>query len=79
MIHLVDFDKFYAEVLDEVKPAFIQPLTCIVHVLKNLVIEERIFTIHTFKEVVEKICSFAGTPVYNHLTPEITIFIDNLI
>lgn len=30
LIHLVDFDKFYAEALAEVKPNFMQPLTCIV-------------------------------------------------
>lgn len=44
-----------------------------------MVIEERIFTIHTFRQIVEKICDFSGNQIYNHLTPEITIFIDNLI
>jgi hypothetical protein len=35
--------------------------------------------INTFSLVVEKILSFHNTKFYNHLTPEVTIFIDNLI
>jgi len=79
LIHLLDFDTFYAEALGEVRQNFMYPLNCIVQVLKNLVIEERIFTIYTFRGIVEKISAFHNTPIFNHLTPEITIFINNLI
>jgi len=79
LLHVADFDAKYAQVLGEMKPDFIYPLNCIIQILKTLVIEERIFTIFTFKKIIEKIKAFYKTDIYNMLTNEYTIFIDNLI
>ena len=79
LLHVSDFDTKYASILENLKPEFILPLNCIIQILKTLVIEERIFTIFTFKKIVEKIKGFYKTDIYNLLTPEYTIFIDNLI
>ena len=79
LLHVADFDTKYAEVLDSMKPEVILPLNCIITILKTLVIEERIFTIFTFKKIIEQIKGFYKTDIYNMLTNEYTIFIDNLI
>lgn len=79
LLHLVKFDQQYANALNEITQTFLEPLISIVQVLKNLVIEERIFMIYTFSNIVERISSFHKSKFYNHLTPEVTIFIDNLI
>lgn len=55
LLHVANFDAKYTQVLAEMKSDFIVPLNCIITILKTLVIEERIFTIFTFSQIVEKI------------------------
>lgn len=78
LLHLVDFDSSYAAVLDQVDNNNIQPLECIVQVLKCLVIEQRIFAIYTFKKIVEKLIGFQRKRLFSSLQPEVGIFIENL-
>jgi CCR4-NOT transcription complex subunit 1 len=78
LLHLVDFDSNYAAVLDQVDNNNIQPLECIVQVLKCLVIEQRIFAIYTFKKIVEKLIGFQRKRLFSSLLPEVGIFIENL-
>jgi hypothetical protein len=58
LIHIVDFDTGYANLLEKVDINNTAPINCIVFVLKSLVIEDRIFTIFTFKKIVEKLMGF---------------------
>lgn len=78
LIHLADFDAGFALLLDSVDSNRVEPLTCIVDVLKFIVIEQRLFSIHTFKKIVEKIIGIKQKRFYHLLPQEVTLFIDNL-
>ena len=78
LIHLADFDTGFALLLDNVESNKVDPLVCIVDVLKYIVIDQRLFSIHTFKKIVEKIIGIKQKRFYHLLPQEVTLFIDNL-
>lgn len=78
LLHLVEFDAAYANVLDTIDANSLAPLDCIVQVLKSLVIEQRIFAIYTFKRIVEKLVAFQRKRIFVNVNPNTATFIENL-
>ena len=76
LIHLKDFDSYMAESL---RNSNISALNCIIQVLKNLVIEEKIFSIHSFPKILAEITSLGKTDILKSVSLESSIFIKNLV
>lgn len=76
LIHLKDFDTFMA---DSLRNKNLYALNCIIQVLKNLVIEEKIFSIHSFPKILLEITTLGKTDVIKSVSLESSIFIKNLV
>lgn len=76
LLHLKEFDSLYSKVLAEKN---IVALNCIVQVLKSLVIEEKIFSIHSFPKILAEITKIGHTEIIDQVSFEVSIFIRNLI
>ena len=75
LLHLKNFEEGYAKILQNDN---IEALNCIVLVLKGLVIEDKIFSIHSFPAILKQITRMGKTSLVEKFNLEVSIFVTSL-
>lgn len=76
LLDSIEFDIKMAEILS---PSNLQGAMCTIVVLRNIVIEEKIFSIYSFPKIVNKLVKLSKTDLINGMNLENSIFVDNLV
>jgi CCR4-NOT transcription complex subunit 1 len=77
--YLIDAREFDDRISELMTPQNSKAFTCAVVVLKNVVIEEKIFSIYSFPKVVAKIVKLAQEDAIKSSTLENSVFVQNLV
>ena len=76
LVSFKNFDTLYAKNLSAEN---IPAITCIVQILKSLVIQDKIFSVHSFPHIVQALVQLeADTALKAQLSQDCTIFLQNL-